>query len=56
MVLAVYSLESLYQEDRQEGLRAFEFPNDQPNDQAGADADLFRQGLTNGTVLNLFPG
>lgn len=53
-----------------EGLRTFEFPNDQPGAApagGGYDSvvvvasddpsdDLFRQGITNGTVVGLFPG
>lgn len=40
-------------------LRHFEFPNDQPGAiprGGGGSDDLFRQGITNGTVLSVFPG
>lgn len=44
-------------ENDQNGLRQFEFPNDQPGGMPmGGNEVLQRQGITNGTVLNVSPG
>lgn len=61
---------SMVSEGQDGGLRSFEFPQDQPGgvqDGSGVSYngagvfndggdDLLRQGLTNGTVINGFPG